>query len=75
MISLLIHNGIRFLPAIGTRIAQVIENEDNEYTRSWAWREPEPRPGFYERPLLVDEEQTMRMATPADLKSNTMKTE
>lgn len=55
---------------IGTRIAQVVEKIDNEYTRAWAWRTVEPRAGFYDRPLLVDENQTVRMVTPSELRSS-----
>lgn len=55
---------------IGTRIAQIVENIDNEYTRAWAWRVIEPRSGFYDRPLLVDENQTVRMVTPSELRSS-----
>ncbi|KAI7896951.1 FAD dependent oxidoreductase [Mucor mucedo] len=63
-------HAMKFLPMIGTRIAQVVENIDNEYTRAWAWRTVEPRAGFYDRPLLVDENQTVRMVTPSELRSS-----
>jgi hypothetical protein len=60
----------RFLPNIGQKITDAIENRDTEYTRAWGWREIVPRPGFYDRPLLVDENQTVRMVTPAELRSS-----
>jgi hypothetical protein len=55
---------------MGTRIAQVVENIDNEYTRVWAWRVVEPRAGFYDRPILADDNHTARMVTPAELRSS-----
>lgn len=55
---------------MGVRITQVIESVDNEYTRAWAWRVVDPRSGFYDRPLLVDQNQTVRMVTPAELRSS-----
>lgn len=53
---------------MGTRITEVIESVDNEYTRAWGWRVVEPRAGFYDRPLLVDRNQTVRMVTPGELR-------
>lgn len=55
---------------MGVRITEVIESVDNEYTRAWAWRVVDPRSGFYDRPLLVDQNQTVRMVTPAELRSS-----
>lgn len=60
----------RFLPMMGTRITEVIENKDTEYTRAWAWRKIVPRLGFYDRPILVDENHTVRMVTSAELRSS-----
>ncbi|KAM3578515.1 hypothetical protein VKS41_009105 [Umbelopsis sp. WA50703] len=31
-------HGMKFIPVIGYKIAQVVEGVDNEYTRQWAWR-------------------------------------
>lgn len=63
-------HAMKFLPMMGKRISQVIEAADNEYTRAWKWRVVEPRAGFYERPLLVDDNRTVRMVTQAELRSS-----
>ncbi|CAO3642734.1 unnamed protein product [Mucor hiemalis] len=63
-------HAMKFLPMMGTRITEVIESVDNEYTRAWGWRVVEPRAGFYDRPLLVDRNQTVRMVTPGELRSS-----
>lgn len=56
---------------IGTRIAQIVENIDNEYSRAWAWRTVQPRAGFYDRPILGDEPNSpTRMVTSAHLRSS-----
>lgn len=55
---------------MGTIISQAIEKVDSQYTRAWGWRTIEPRSGFYDRPLLVDENQTVRMVTPSELRSS-----
>ena len=55
---------------MGTKIAEVIENKDTEYTRAWAWRKIVPRLGFYDRPILVDENHTVRMVTSSELRSS-----
>ncbi|KAG2179951.1 hypothetical protein INT43_003738 [Umbelopsis isabellina] len=31
-------HGMKFIPVIGYKIAQVVEGVDSEYTRQWAWR-------------------------------------
>ncbi|RCI04754.1 hypothetical protein CU098_009984 [Rhizopus stolonifer] len=63
-------HAMKFLPMMGTRIVEVIENQENEYTKAWAWRKVQPRQGFYDRPLLVDEHHTIRMVTQAELRSS-----
>jgi hypothetical protein len=55
---------------MGKKITEAIENQDTEYTRAWAWRKIVPRAGFYDRPILVDGNQTVRMVTPAELRSS-----
>lgn len=55
---------------MGTRISEVIENQDTEYTRAWAWRKVVPRAGFYDRPILVDDNHVVRMVTSAELRSS-----
>lgn len=55
---------------IGTRIAQIVENIDTEYSRAWAWRTVQPRAGFYDRPILGEPNSPTRMVTSADLRSS-----
>lgn len=55
---------------IGTRIAQIVEKIDNEYSRAWAWRIIEPRTGFYDRPILGESNSITRMVTSIDLRSS-----
>lgn len=65
-----IHPISRFLPMMGTRISEVVESQDTEYTRAWAWRKIVPRAGFYDRPILVDDNHVVRMVTSAELRSS-----
>ncbi|KAK4515724.1 uncharacterized protein ATC70_010677 [Mucor velutinosus] len=63
-------HAMKFLPMMGSRISEVIENQDTEYTRAWAWRKIVPRAGFYDRPILVDDNHIVRMVTSAELRSS-----
>ncbi|KAI8063015.1 FAD dependent oxidoreductase [Thamnidium elegans] len=63
-------HAMKFLPMIGTRIAQIVENIDNEYSRAWAWRTVQPRAGFYDRPILGEPNSSTRMVTSKDLRSS-----
>lgn len=61
---------VRFLPNIGQKIKDVIDAKNTEYTRAWAWRQVEAKPGFFNRPLLIQEgNENARMATLEELKS------
>lgn len=39
-------HGMKFLPIIGFKICQVIEGQENDYTRAWQWRDSSSTTGL-----------------------------
>ncbi|OBZ91469.1 L-pipecolate oxidase [Choanephora cucurbitarum] len=62
-------HAMKFLPVIGSKIRDVVEAKETEYTLAWSWRNTKAQEGFYDRPLLVKENsKEIRMATLNELK-------
>lgn len=61
----------RFLPVIGDKIRDIVEDIDSRYKQAWAWKGKKAPKEFYERPLLVKEgDQEFRMVTMEELRAN-----
>ncbi|KAI8578832.1 hypothetical protein K450DRAFT_244750 [Umbelopsis ramanniana AG] len=71
-------HGMKFIPIIGYKIAQVVEAVDNEYTRAWAWRSAGKGRLDSMRLLTKTDRQELgkgiaRFAKPEELKANAIK--
>ncbi|GAN02310.1 fructosyl amino acid oxidase [Mucor ambiguus] len=63
-------HAMKFLPVIGDKIRDIVEDTDSQYKQAWAWKKKEAPKGFYDRPLLVKEgDQDIRMATMDELRA------
>ncbi|EPB81331.1 hypothetical protein HMPREF1544_11948 [Mucor circinelloides 1006PhL] len=64
-------HAMKFLPVIGDKIRDIVEDIDSRYKQAWAWKGKKAPKEFYERPLLVKEgDQEFRMVTMEELRAN-----
>ncbi|KAI7858794.1 FAD dependent oxidoreductase [Circinella umbellata] len=74
-------HGMKFLPVVGLKIAQIVEGLDTDYSRAWGWRETNDNSAAFDamragksvdlKPLQLEDPNNdeTRMCTTSDLKA------